>query len=221
MLEEGNERPKYSPVLLKRAVVKLEKIDAFCVKDDSYNSDTSVITISSDESSPNHSHDDEDNNNNDDVEARGRKRPRDFNDSGSSIGSRGSDGSFSRSSSFSGDSSSTSRSPQRKSKRPKLFVVPPESLFDHKNRNKRRSSSSCLNGSLDRSRNSNHLDDNLNDAISCNNKYSVPSTPSQRCRDCRQLKNDNPNLKFFPGDPDGAVSPVAAFFISLSLNLCK
>ena len=175
-----------SPLTLKKAVVRLVKIDDFCLKDDGFASDTSVISLSSgSEDSPQRD---------DDDEKRGRKRRHEFNDSGSGSsdnGSRSSTGSLSRSCSESRGSSfseGSSSSPQRRSKRPKLYIVPPESLVDHKNRSSR-------------SEDSKNLDDNLND-FNCSNRNAAPS---QRCRDCRQLKNDNPYLQLFPGDTAEAV----------------
>ena len=178
-----------SPLTLKKAVVRLVKIDDFCLKDDDgFASDISVISLSSgSEDSPQRDEEKE--------KKRGRKRRYEFNDSGSTSsdhsGSRASTGSVSRScsgsrgSSFSEDSTS---SPRRRSKRPKLFIVPPESLVDHKNRSSRWEDTK-------------NLDDNLNDS-NCSNRNAVPS---QRCRDCRQLKNDNPYLQLFPGDTAEAV----------------
>lgn len=162
-----------SQIILKRAVILLEKIDDFCVKDVDLSSDSSG-------SSPII------------IEERGVKRRQDFSISNSSSGGSLSPScSESRSSSFSRDSSS----PRRRSKRPKLFLVPPEFL---KEKTRKRRPNSCLNGSSDGSP---KLDDNLNDTLVCNNN----NVPSQRCRDCRQLKSDNPNLKLFPGDSSDAV----------------
>ena len=172
--EDGTQR---LPLVLKKAVVKLVKIDDFCIKDDGF----SDVSISSDDSPKQGG--------GGAGENRGRKRRYNFNDSSSSNESRASTGSASRSCSESRGSSFSedSGSPRRKSKRPKVFVVPPESLIE----NKKRSSSD----------NSKNLDDNLNDACFANRN----TVPSQRCRDCRQLKNDNPNLRLFPGDSAEAV----------------
>ena len=193
---------KGTPFSLKRAVVRLEKIDNYCINDDGFSSDVSGTTSVSERSSPL-----------EEVGKRGRKRRCDFNDSGGSDLSEGRVSVISLGSSSSAadddetsraspsDSSDDSGSPRRRSKRPKLYVVPPESLFERK---KRPPSSLGLDDSFDRSgdiKSDTQLDRNLNDARCSDRNYA----PTQRCRDCRQLKNDNPDLKFFPGDSDDAV----------------